>query len=298
MLQWWIARPAILKGTILMLVSVVIFSVMLILVRVIGQAVSVVMVIVARQVVMQLMIFAQAGRGTRHILRTRHLKLQLWRAVLALGATLAIYVTFIYLPLALASAISFTTALFVTLGAVLFLKERVDAKTWAATLIGLLGVYIMLSPTEQGELPFVLIAIAGAVLSAGVILSVRGLDPNESMGTVLTYQGLLVLPVLIVPLLITWETPTPVEWLVLIGIGVLATLGQWTFVSAYKHAEAARLAPLDFVRLVLMATAGLVFFNEQLHPSLLVGMVIVILTTLYTVRANARFKAPDVPALP
>ena len=287
-----------LKGTILMLVSVVIFSIMLVMVRVIGQAVPVAVVIVVRQVVMQLMIFAQAGRGSRYILRTRNLKLQLWRSVFALGATVATYVTFVYLPLALASAISFTTALFVTIGAALILKERVDAKTWAATLVGLVGVYIMLSPIEQGSLIYVLLAIAGAVFSAGVILSVRGLDPNETIGTVLTYQGLLVLPVLIVPLLVTWQMPAPIEWSALIGIGVLATLGQWTFVSAYKYAEAARLAPLDFVRLVLMAAAGLVFFDERPRPTLLAGAVLVILTTLYTIRANARIKASAVPAQP
>ena len=78
----------------------------------------------------------------------------------------------------------------------------------------------------------------------------------------------------------------------LLAIGILSTLGQWTFVSAYRYAEAARLAPLDFLRLVLMALAGLLFFDEQLQPTLLVGMVIVVLTTLYTIRANARAKVP------
>ena len=81
--------------------------------------------------------------------------------------------------------------------------------------------------------------------------------------------------------------PDTGEWLLLASIGIVGTVAQLAFVSAYRHAEASRLAPLDFVRLVLMAGAGLVFFNEQLQPSLLVGMVIVVLTTLYTVRANA-----------
>ncbi len=292
MLDWWNARSPMLKGTVLMLSAVVFFSALLLLIRIVGQALPVVLVIVARQVVMQVLIMLQAGpTKSRTILRTSNLKLQLWRAVLTLGATFATYATFIYLPLALASAISFSTALFVTIGAALFLKERVDWKTWTATIVGLAGVYIMLGPTEPGSLLWVLLAIAGAICSAATILTVRVFDPNESIETVLTYQGLLVLPVLIVPMLMTWQTPTPVEWLLLLAIGILSTLGQWTFVSAYRYAEAARLAPLDFLRLVLMALAGLLFFDEQLHPMLLVGMVIVVATTLYTIRSNARIKA-------
>jgi drug/metabolite transporter (DMT)-like permease len=298
MRQWWQTSSPIMKGTILMLLASVLFSILLILIRVVGQAVSVILVIVARQVVMQLVVLIQAGRAAPRILRTRSLKLQLWRAFFALGGTVATYATFVYLPLALASAISFTTVLFVTIGAAVFLKERVSLKTWAATLIGLGGVYIMLSPTEPGSLPFVLLAIVGAVMGAGMVLSLRGLDPDESMGTVLTYQGILILPALIVPLILTWQTPTLIEWLMLGLIGIVATLGQWTFVAAYRHAEAARLVPLDFLRLVLIATAGLLFFNEQLEPSLVVGMIIIVLTTLYTVRANARLDAPAVEAVP
>lgn len=298
MLVRWNTAPAILKGTILMLLSAVFFSALLVLIRVAGQAVPVVLVIVARQVVMQAAVLLQAGRGARHILRTRSLKLQLWRATFALGSTVATYVTFVYLPLALASAISFTMGLFVTIGAALFLKERIGAKTWAATLIGLAGVYIMLSPTTPGSAPFVVLAIVGAVLSAGVVLSLRGLDPSETIGTVLTYQGILILPALIIPLVLTWQTPTGPEWLLLLLIGLVATFGQWALVAAFRHAEAARLAPLDFLRLVLMALAGLVFFNEQLAPSLVIGMIIIVLTTLYTVRSNARLAVPAIEAVP
>lgn len=298
MMDWWTTRPPMLKGTALMLAAVVFFSGLLLLIRVVGQALPIVLVIVARQVVMQALIMLQAGAKSRTILRTSNLKLQLWRAVLTLGSTFATYITFVYLPLALASAISFSTALFVTIGAALFLKERVDWKTWTATIVGLGGVYIMLDPTEPGSLFWVMVAIAGAIFSAATILTVRVFDPDEPIHTVLTYQGLLILPVLIVPTLLTWQTPTPWEWVLLLVIGVLATLGQWTFVSAYRYAEAARLAPLDFFRLVLLALAGLLFFNEQLHPMLLVGMVIVVATTLYTIRANARAKPVVVAEVP
>ena len=291
MLAWWQSRSPMLKGTWLMLASVIIFTVLLLLIRLVGESVSVFTLVVVRQVVMQVIILAVVRQPIGRLLKTSNLKLQLWRSVLALASTLAIYVSFIYLPLALASAISFSAVLFVTLGAVLFLKEKVDGKTWAATIIGLIGVVIMLSPREGGDLFYVLVSIGGAIVSAGTILTVRVFHPSESIGTVLTYQGVLVLPVLLVPMLLTWQTPTPTEWLLLLLTGLVSTAGHWTFVAAYRHAEAARLAPLDFLRLVLLTLAGFLFFQEHPEPTLLLGMVIVVAATLYTIRSNARLAA-------
>jgi drug/metabolite transporter (DMT)-like permease len=236
---------------------------------------------------MQVIILAQAGQAARYILRTKNLRLQIVRGALSLGATWTSYVAVIYLPLALATGISFTYAIFVTVGAALFLRESVGWKRWAATLLGLAGVLIMIGPTEMGGLFYVIIALAGAVCGAGMILSVRKLDPTESIGTVLTYQNILVLPVMIVPLILTWQWPTPSEWMVLIAIGLVGTAGQWLLISAYQLSEAAKLAPLDFVRLVLMTGFGLVFFGETLSLPLAIGMVLVVATTIYTVRANA-----------
>jgi drug/metabolite transporter (DMT)-like permease len=288
MQAWWAARSPTVKGTVLMLAAVLFFSALLLLIRVAGQGISVVTLVVVRQVIMQILVMLQAGRRGRHILRTNNLKLQMWRAVLSLGATVTTYASFIYLPLALASAISFSAVLFVTIGAAVFLREKVDIGIWIATILGLGGVLLMLSPQEGGDLFYVLVAIVGAIVSAATILTVRVFHPSESIGTVLTYQGLLVLPVLIVPTILTWQPPTTEEWLLLGAIGILSTLGHWTFVAAYRHAEAARLAPLDFLRLVILAIAGLVFFNEHLEPTLLIGMGVVVAATFYTVRANAR----------
>jgi drug/metabolite transporter (DMT)-like permease len=291
MVEFWKSSSPMLKGTWLMIASVLIFTVLLILIRLVGTGVSVFTVVVVRQVIMQVIILLVVGPNIGTLLHTSNLRLQVWRSALALASTLAIYVSFIYLPLALASAISFSAVLFVTMGASIFLKEKVDLRTWAATIIGLAGVIIMLSPREGGELFYVLIAVGGAVVTAGTILTVRAFLPSETISTVLTYQGMLVVPVLIVPMLLTWQMPTLTEWLLLLLIGLVSTAGHWTFVAAYRHAEAARLAPLDFLRLVLLSLAGLVFFEEHLEPTLLVGMAIVVATTFYVIRSNARNAA-------
>jgi drug/metabolite transporter (DMT)-like permease len=284
---WWRSQTAALRGTVLLLIAMVFFTAMLVLIRIAGQRLPVLQVLVVRQVVMQLAILAFVGPRIKVLLRTSNPKLQIFRAVISLGATWATFVAVIHLPLALATAISFTYAIFVTLGAALLLKEPVDAGRWAAVVLGLVGVVIMLNPTGGGAALYIVIALVGAVLSAGMILTVRGLDPNEPVETVLTYQGLLVIPVLLVPMLLTWQQPTLTEWGILILIGLCGTIGQWLLIVAYQRAEASVLAPLDFARLLMMTACGLLFFGETPSLSLWVGVAIVFGTTIFTVRSNA-----------
>ena len=131
LVTWWRSRSDSLRGTILLLISMLFFAVMLVLIRIAGQTLPVAEVVVARQLVMQAIILLQAGPAARHILRTNNLPLQIGRGALSLGATWTSFVAVIYLPLALATGISFTYAIFVTMGAALILRESVNWKRWA-----------------------------------------------------------------------------------------------------------------------------------------------------------------------
>jgi drug/metabolite transporter (DMT)-like permease len=153
------------------------------------------------------------------------------------------------------------------------------------------GVILMLSPLQPGGAPFIAVALVGAILSAGMVLSIRGIDPDEPIATVLTYQFLPVMPILAVPTILFWTKPAPEQWFLLVVIGVSATIGQWLLILAFQRAGAAKLAPLDFVRLILMTGCGLAFFGETVSVTLGLGMLVVVLTTVYSVRANARSKS-------
>jgi drug/metabolite transporter (DMT)-like permease len=90
--------------------------------------------------------------------------------------------------------------------------------------------------------------------------------------------------------------PTPVEWIVLLGVGITGTIGQWMLTVAYQRGEAAALAPLDFVRLVLSAICGFIFFAETPDLPIVAGAAIVVVATIYTVRSNARQRRSRVAA--
>jgi len=235
---------------------------------------------------MQMMILLLAGPAWRSLFRTKNLPHNLLRAGFSSGASFTTTLAVIHLPLALATAISFTYAIFVTLGAVIFLRESVGMGRWIATFIGLGGVVLMLSPLETGSLIYIGVALFGAALSAGMVLTLRGTDPDESTWTVITYQFLPALPILLIPTILTWQTPSLEGWLWLILIAFTSCIGQFLLIRAYLVAEASHLASLDFVRLVMMVACGLVFFGESISLTLVAGAVVVLCTTLYTVYRN------------
>ena len=285
------------KSSVILLVALTAFATMTVLIKVAGRRIPLVEILIVRQLVMQAMLFPLARAGLRRMLRTPYPVLQIFRGVLQLGAMTASFAAVIHLPLAQAMTISFSYAIFVTLGAGLFLKELIDRGRWIATVVGLLGVGVMLRPSGESSMTWSIVAVLGAIFSAASALSLRYRPDARRTDTVLTYQALVLVTALIVPTALSWVAPTPLEWLELLGVGLTGTAGQWMLTVAYQRGEAAALAPLDFVRLLLTTLCGLVFFGETPDPPVLVGAAIVFAATIYTFRANARQRERAAPVV-
>jgi drug/metabolite transporter (DMT)-like permease len=111
----------------------------------------------------------------------------------------------------------------------------------------------------------------------------------------------VVLIALGLPAVFLWTPPTPAEWALMVGIGVVGTAGQWLVTRAYQMGEASALAPLDFVRLLLATVSGYLVFAELPNLVTIVGAVLVAGGTIYTMRQNAgarRLAATPLPDNP
>jgi drug/metabolite transporter (DMT)-like permease len=293
---WWRRSTENFKSSVILLVALTAFAAMTVLIKAAGQRIPLVEILIVRQFVMQAMVLSVARASLPHMLRTPYAFLQIFRGLLQLGAMITSFAAVIHLPMAQAMAISFSYAIFVTLGAGLFLKEHVDRGHWVATVVGLIGVAVMLGPSGDRSIFWSVIAVFGAVFSAASALSLRYRPDARRTDTVLTYQALVLIAALIVPTALYWVTPTPREWMVMLSVGVSGTIGQWMLTIAYQRGEAAALAPLDFVRLLLTTLCGFIFFSETPDLPIAAGATIIIGATIYTFRANARRNRAAQPA--
>lgn len=285
--RWRIASPN-LRGSVYMLSSMLVYAVMVGAMKHVGAAIPLVEILMIRQIIMSLVIAAIARRALPALMRTKRPGLQVTRGVVTLISMLCGFSAVIHIPLAQATAIGFSQVFFVTIAAVVFLKETVDARRWAATIVGFAGVMIMLDPSSSGLNLYALASVAGALFGACITISVRLLATTERTETILLWQGAVLMVVLALPCWLWWTQPSPEQWVWLVVLSLFGTAGQWLITRAYQVGEAAALAPLDFTRLILSCFTGFVFFAEIPALTTAIGAAIVIGATLYTIRKNAR----------
>ncbi len=213
--------------------------------------------------------------------------LQLVRAVSSGLILLASFYAFVHLPLAQVTTILFSRPLFVLVLAAVFLSERLRLYRTAATLVGFLGVLIVMRP-GPGMDPAALVALAAAGLAAANIVMVKILVRTDRTETLVFYAVLAQTVVLAVPAALAWRTPDPHECILLAATAIIATLLQTCVVRGYRLAEASAMAPFEYVRLLFSTTAGFLLFAER--PDLWTGLgaAVLIGSTFYITHRERR----------
>lgn len=269
------------------------FALMMVLVRHVSQAVHPFEAAFFRNVFGLALMMPWLLRSGAAGLATQRLGMHIVRACFGLSAMLCLFMAISLLPLAEVTALTFAAPLFATAGAALVLKEGVRLRRWTATLVGFVGVVIILRPGAEIVSAASLIALGAAVLMAGAMLSIKSLSRTEDPAVIVLYFGLLVTPMSLVPALFVWTTPTPQLLLWFALIGVAATAGQILMARAFAAAEASAVMPFDFSRLVFVSVFGMVFFDERPDAWTYLGASIILAAAVYITHREAQLgKSP------
>ncbi len=195
-------------------------------------------------------------------LHTAKMGLYLSRGVISTVGMLLSFWAASLLPLAEATALSFIQLLFASLIAVLVLHERMRPYRWLALGLGFAGALVMLRPGfQEGSLGIWLTLIASA-LFAWVTIVIKMLSRTESSITITAYMGLLQTPLSFLAAVWVWTWPSPEQWLWMLAMGFLGTIGQVALTQAYKLADVTTVMPLDFSRLIWASLIGFWIFAE------------------------------------
>jgi drug/metabolite transporter (DMT)-like permease len=266
------------------------FTLMVSLIKMAGKNLPITQILFLRQVGMTIMLLPTLAATFPDSLRTQSLFLQACRILLALVAMLCGFTAFVHMPLADATAIAFAKSFFVTIFAVIILKETVGMYRWGAVVVGFIGVLIMVRPGAEGFSLYGLLAIAGAAGAGLVMVIVRLLTRIDSPPTILAYQAIGVGLIMAIPAYFQWIEPSMREWMLIAGIGVVSYFAQKANIYAFKYGEASMLASLDYVRLLYATFFGWLLFSELPGVSTWVGAAIIILASIYTVHRERKRK--------
>lgn len=286
----WTRLPGNVRGSLWLMASALVLSVMVTFIKLAGSTLPVVEILFFRQIMVAVVVSPAIARDFPAVFRTRHLKHHLLRVTLSAGAMLTGFTAVVHMPLAEVTAIGFARTLFATLLAVVLLKELVGWRRWTATAVGFIGVLVIVRPTPEGLNEYAVLALVSALLVAVVMILLRILSQADRAATIMAYQSLILAVLFAVPTAWFWVTPTLTD-LVLVAIaGLLMSVGQWAMINAYRAGEAAAIAPMEYFRLLFASLLGFWIFAEIPTVYTLVGSLIVVASTLYTIHRNAVVK--------
>ena len=278
------------RATVWMLSSALSFSLMGVCVKALGGRIPVVEVVLARSLVSLLLSVAMLRQAGLNPWGQRRWLLVL-RGLIGTAALFCVFAALAQLPLAAATVLQYLHPTFTALLAWLLLRERVGPRVLLAALLGWLAVILLSSPAELlgqrgAPLPLagVLLALAGALLSACAYVSVRALGRSEHPLVIVFYFPLVGLAVTLLPVLIDPVLPTAAECLALVGVGLFTQLGQIGITKGLLGMPAARATAMSYGQVPLAALWGWCVFHEQLDPDTALAAGLVLAATLLTLR--------------
>jgi len=216
-------------------------------------------------------------------LRSSNYHLLFLRGFIGITAMLAWFYSLVHVPLTEATALSFTAAIFTALAAIVFLGERVRFRRWAAIIAGFVGVLVVLRPETDNFNPLLVLVLFSTVFWALSITVIKHLSKTDSPTSLVAWMSIL-MTVLSLPFaLYYWQWPVGIQWLWMIGIGVLGTLGHLCMVKALALADTSAVMTIDFFRLIWGALIGYYFFGDQMELSTWIGAIIIFTSGAYII---------------
>lgn len=214
-------------------------------------------------------------------LRTKKFHLHALRGVTNGCSMLLFFTSLSMIPLAEVTALSYAAPLFVTIGAVLVLGETIRARRIVALAVGFIGMLIILRPgfAEIG-LGQILILCA-TVLWAISMIDIKILSRTDSSLTISTYMLLFAIPISLAMSLPVWQMPNLSQFLLLMLLGCLGSIGQVLFTEAFRHADTGVMMPLEFTKLIFAALLGFAIFGQVPDIYTWLGGSVIFASTCY-----------------
>ena len=243
-----------------MLLSTVLFALMVLAIRLASEQVHAFEVAFFRSLFGMLAALPLLRLHGIGLLRTTQLPRYMLRCVLGTLAMLCGFWAIANLPLAHAVSLSYSSPLFVTIAAALWLGEQVRARRWSAVVAGFIGVLVIVR---------------------------KQLTRIEPADRIVIWTTILWVPMSLPAALAVWEWPVGITWLWLGAAGVLGTAGHMFWTRALNLGDVSALSPISFLQLPIVALLGWLLFAEALDAWTITGAAIILAANGYIAHREA-----------
>jgi len=287
-IQFFLLQSPQTKAIILNILSIVLFSIMVIFIRKASENIHVLEVVFFRNLLAFIVMLPLLKSTGLAAIKMNNTSLFFMRGFVGAIGMIAGFTCLTLIPLAQATAISFSQPLFITIGATIFLGEIIKARRIAAIIVGIIGMLIIVQP---GFISFsfgIMLAIISALALSVNALIVKKLTITDTPQTIIMWMVIMLIPITFIPAISVWQWPSFETWLYLWGIAILGTLAHFSFTKSYTMAEITSLEPIGFIKLPIIALLGWMIFEEIPGTWTWVGGLIIFISTIYISQREAK----------
>ena len=264
------------RAILLMICAILFFSLMDATAKALSPRIGVMQALWTRYAGQTLVVLFLVARRMPAVLKTRYPKLQLMRSVFLMCATWFFFTGISHIGLAEATALMDINPVLITLGAALFLHERLGPRRLAGIAVSLIGALIVIRPGSDVFSPYAIYPLAAAVFYTGYALATRFVGKDEDVWTSMLYTalfGAIVLSALVLP---NWQTPDLTALGLMACLVLFGTVSQLLLIRALSEGEAGLVAPFAYTGLIFATVWGLIFYGEVPDLWTIIGALVIV----------------------
>ena len=226
-------------------------------------------------------------------LKTKNIKLQFLRCSINIYSMISWFIAIGTLQLEKAAAIGFTTPLFTTLLAIIFLGEVIRFHRITALIIGFIGILVVIRPGFVTIEPGVLWLLSAALSFSFVLIIVKKLTKQDTSLTTAFYHMLFLTPPTFLISLFYWESISFNHFIILCVVAIAGFITQVTSNQSLKMSDTSFVMPLQFTNLIWLSFIGYVLFSELPNLWTWIGGSIIFSAVIYITFRESIVKKYD-----
>lgn len=276
------------RAILLMLGAVLIFTVMDAVAKWMTQHYSPLQVVWSRYTGQTVIVVLLLAPRLVPLMRTRNLGTHMVRSMFQFGATACFFAALGHIGLAEATAIADINPVLITLGAAVFLGERLGPRRLAGVLVSLVGALIIIRPGMGVFSWAALLPLGTAIFYTGYALVTRKLGASEPVWTSLIYTALVGTAITSAIVPFHWQPVALAHWAPFAAVGLLGAAAQLCLIRAFSLAEASAIAPFSYMGLLFATVWGFLFFGEIPDAMTGLGALVIVGAGLYVWHRETR----------
>lgn len=275
-------RPSPKATAILLMIGAIFcFSVMDATAKALAPRIGTIPAVWARYAGQVLVVLILVAPRLRTVARTNYPWLQLARSVFLMFGTTFFFFSVAHIGLTEATAIMNINPVMITLGAALFLGEKIGLRRIVGIGAALIGAFIIIRPGSDVFSPYAMLPLIAATAYSAYNITTRFVGRNEDPWTSLLYTALFgaIVMTAIVPFF--WQPLDMTSALLMVMLAGFGTMSQLLLIRALSLGEAGMLAPFAYCGLIFATVWGVVFFSEYPDRWTIIGAAIIVAAGVY-----------------